>query len=131
MAPNAPTDLPKRSWIATLKRTFTEFKDDNLTDWAAALTYYAVLALFPAIIALVSILGLVIDRATIVKVLTDTISSIGPSSAIETFKGPIDQIATNDSAAGIMLVVGLATALWSASGYIGAFMRASNAIYER
>jgi membrane protein len=129
--PQAPTDLPKRSWMATLKRTFSEFKDDNLTDWAAALTYYAVLALFPAVIALVSILGLVVDRATITRVLTETISSIGPSSAVNTFKGPLQQVTGNNGTAGIMLIVGLATALWSASGYIGAFMRASNAIYER
>src|SRR3954451_16755311 len=131
MAPNAPTDLPKRSWIATLKRTFTEFKADNLTDWAAALTYYGVLALFPAIIALVSVLGLVVDRATITRVLTDTVSQIGPSSAVDTFKQPIQQVTGNNGTAGIMLIVGLATALWSASGYIGAFMRASNSIYER
>src|SRR3954452_2203991 len=129
--PQAPTDLPKRSWMATLKRTFSEFKDDNLTDWAAALTYYAVLALFPAVIALVSILGLVVDRTTITRVLTETISSIGPSSAVNTFKGPLQQVTGNNGTAGIMLIVGLATALWSASGYIGAFMRASNAIYER
>src|SRR4051794_31894047 len=131
MAPNAPTDLPKHSWIGTLRRTFTEFKADNLTDWAAALTYYGVLALFPAIIALVSILGLVVDRATITRVLTDTISQIGPSSAVDTFKTPIEQVTGNSGTAGIMLIVGLAAALWSASGYIGAFMRASNAIYER
>jgi membrane protein len=129
--PDAPTDLSKRSWKATLKRTFSEFKDDNLTDWAAALTYYGVLALFPAVIALVSILGLVIDKATITKVLTDTISQLGPSSAVNTFKGPINQVTGNQSTAGVMLIVGLATALWSASSYIGAFMRASNAIYER
>jgi membrane protein len=129
--PDAPTDLSKGGWKGTLKRTFKEFKDDNLTDWAAALTYYGVLALFPALIALVSILGLVIDKATITRVLTDTISSIGPSSAVDTFKGPINQVTGNQSTAGIMLIVGLATALWSASGYIGAFIRASNAIYER
>jgi membrane protein len=131
MAPTAPTNLSQRTWMATLKRTAKEFQDDNLTDWAAALTYYGVLALFPAIIALVSILGLVVDRATITRVLTETISSIGPSSAVNTFKGPIDQVTGSNGTAGIMLIVGLAIALWSASGYIGAFMRASNAIYER
>jgi membrane protein len=129
--PDAPTDLPKRSWWDTLKRTGKEFKDDNLTDWAAALTYYAVLSMFPALIALLSILGLVVDKATITRVLTDTVSQIGPASAVDTFKGPLNQIAGSNNTAGIMLVVGVATALWSASGYIGAFMRASNAIYER
>jgi membrane protein len=129
--PDNPGDLPKRSWGATLKRTFSEFKDDNITDWAAALTYYGLLALFPALIALVSILGLVVDKATITRVLTDTLSSIGPKSAINTFKGPINQVTGSKGQAGIFAIVGIAAALWSASGYIGAFIRASNAIYER
>jgi membrane protein len=131
VGPDAPTDVSKQGWVGIVKRTFREFKEDNLTDWAAALTYYAVLALFPAIIALVSILGLVIDKATITQVITDTVSALGPSSAVDTFRKPIEQVTGNQSTAGIMLVVGLATALWSASGYIGAFIRASNAIYER
>jgi membrane protein len=130
-APSDPTDVGKRSWLATLKRTFREFKDDNLTDWAAALTYYAVLSIFPAMIALVSILGLVVDPATITRVVTDIVSQLGPSSAADTFKGPIDQISSNQSSAALGLIVGVAVALWTASGYVGAFMRASNAIYER
>jgi membrane protein len=129
-APEEPTDLPKRSWIAALRRTFYEFKDDNLTDWAAALTYYAVLSVFPALIALVSMIGLIADPATITRVLTDTVSSLGPKSAVDTFKGPIASITSNQSRAGIGLIVGLAGALWTASGYVGAFMRASNAVYE-
>ena len=80
-APDTPTDLPKRSWLDTLKRTFTEFKEDNLTDWAAALTYYAVLSMFPALIALLSIVGLVADPATVSRVITETISEIGPATA--------------------------------------------------
>jgi membrane protein len=129
-APDDPTDLKKRSWKDTLKRTFTEFKEDNLTDWSAALTYYAVLSLFPALIALLSIVGLVTDPATITRVLTDTISAVGPASAVETFKGPIEDISANQSEAGLGLIIGLAGALWTASGYVGAFMRASNSIYE-
>jgi membrane protein len=129
-APDAPTDLPKRSWMATLKRTFREFKEDNLTDWAAALTYYAVLSVFPALIALLSIVGLVADPATVTRVITETVSEIGPATAAETFSGPINDITENQSAAGLALVLGLAGALWTASGYVGAFMRASNSIYE-
>ena len=129
-APDTPTDLPKRSWMDTLKRTFTEFKEDNLTDWAAALTYYSVLSVFPALIALISIVGLVADPATITRVLTDTISQLGPSSAVDTFKGPIESITANSGTAGLGLILGLAGAIWTASGYVGAFMRASNAIYE-
>src|SRR4051794_11375924 len=122
-APDGPTDLPKRSWLDTLKRTFREFKEDNLTDWAAALTYYAVLSVFPALIALVSIVGLVADPATITRILTDTVSQLGPKSAIDTFKGPIASITSNSSRAGLGLIIGLAGALWTASGYVGAFMR--------
>ena len=107
-----------------------EFKDDNLTDWAAALTYYAVLSLFPALIALVSIVGLVADPATITRVLTDTVRRSARQSAVDTFKGPIESITANQGRAGIGLIIGLAGALWTASGYVGAFMRASNAIYE-
>jgi membrane protein len=129
-APGDPTDLQKRSWKDTLKRTFTEFKEDDLTDWAAALTYYAVLSLFPALIALLSIVGLVADPATITRVLTETISAIGPASAVQTFQGPIESITANRATAGLGLILGLAGALWTASGYIGAFMRASNSIYE-
>ncbi len=129
-APDDPTDLPKRSWLDTLKRTFREFKEDNLTDWAAALTYYSVLSIFPALIALISIVGLVADPATITRVLTDTISQLGPSSAVEQLQGPIKEITANSGKAGLALIIGLAGALWTASGYVGAFMRASNAIYE-
>ena len=129
-APDAPTDLPKRSWKDTLKRTFREFKEDNLTDWAAALTYYSVLSIFPALIALISIVGLVVDPATITRVLTDTISQLGPSSAVKTLQQPIKDITASSGKAGLALIIGLAGALWTASGYVGAFMRASNAIYE-
>jgi membrane protein len=129
--PDKPTDLSKRSWFGTLKRTGKEFSHDNLTDWAAALTYYAVLSVFPAIIALISILGLVVAPATITRVITDVVSQLGPASAVDTFKKPIEQISSNRSGALLGLIFGIALALWTASGYVGAFMRASNAIYER
>jgi membrane protein len=116
--------------LATLKRTVTEFREDNLTDWAAALTYYALLSLFPALIAAVSLLGLFGDPETTTSSLTEIITEIGPESAAETFSGPVESIVSSRSAAGFALVFGLAVALWSASAYIGAFMRASNVIYE-
>ena len=130
-APNTPTDLSKRSWFGTGKRVVSEFRDDNLTDWAAALTYYAVLSIFPAFIAMLSILGLVVDPATITRVVTDTVSQLGPESAVDTITRPIEQISANRSTAFLGLIVGLALALWTASNYVGAFMRASNSIYER
>jgi membrane protein len=120
----------KTGTIATLRRTATEFMEDNLADWAAALTYYGLLALFPALIAMVSLIGLVGDPKSTTSSLTEIITSIGPSSAAETFSGPIESIASNQSAAGFAFVIGLAVALWSASAYVGAFMRASNVIYE-
>jgi membrane protein len=114
----------------TLKRTASEFREDNLTDWAAALTYYGLLSLFPALVAIVSLLGLFGDARTTTTSLTEIITSIGPESAAETFKGPIESIVSNRGTAGFAFVFGLAVALWSASGYVGAFMRASNVIYE-
>jgi membrane protein len=120
----------RSSVFATLKRTATEFREDNLTDWAAALTYYGLLSLFPALIALVSIVGLFGDPQSTTQKVTDIVTEIGPESAADTFSGPIESITSNRSAAGILFVVGLAVALWSASGYVGAFMRASNVVYE-
>jgi membrane protein len=121
---------PDAGLLATLKRTATEFQEDNLSDWAAALTYYGLLALFPALIAMVSLIGLVGDPKSTTSSLTEIVSEIGPASAAETFSGPIESIASDQSAAGFAFVLGLAAALWSASGYVGAFTRASNIIYE-
>ena len=120
----------KTGWFATLRRTATEFSEDNLTDWAAALTYYGLLSLFPALIALVSVVGVIGDPQSTTRTITDIVTRIGPESAAQTFSGPIESITSNQSRAGIALVVGLFVALWSASGYVGAFMRASNVIYE-
>ncbi|HET7120894.1 MAG TPA: YihY/virulence factor BrkB family protein [Solirubrobacterales bacterium] len=122
--------MESTSWPATLKRTLTEFQEDNLSDWAAALTYYGLLALFPAVIALVSLLGIFGDPQTTTAKLTEIITELGPESGAETFKGPIESIVDNRSAAGFAFVFGLAVALWSASAYVGAFIRASNVVYE-
>jgi membrane protein len=126
--PESPTDLGGRGWWAALKRTVREFKDDNLTDWAAALTYYGVLAIFPALIVLVSILGLVGESAT--RPLIDELGTVAPGPAREIFTSAIKNLEGGQGAAGVLFVVGLLAALWSASGYVGAFMRASNAIYD-
>jgi len=127
--PDSPTDLDKRSWVGVLKRSAAEFKDDNCTDWAAALTYYGVLAMFPALIAMCSLISLVGDPKKTTDALLKIVDSLGPSSAVDTFAKPIQQVASSQSA-GFALVLGLALALWSASGYVGAFGRAANAIYE-
>jgi len=115
--------------LDVLKRTVSEFRDDNLTDWAAALTYYSVLSLFPALIALAAILGLAGSEKTIESLL-EIIGDVGPDSAVETFRGPVETVVNADAGAGLALVISLALALYTASGYIGAFMRASNSIYE-
>jgi membrane protein len=127
----APGGEPAKTGLwPTLKRTLTEFQEDNLSDWAAALTYYGLLSLFPALIAMVSLIGIFGDPRTTTQKLTEIITEIGPESGPETFEGPIKSIVENQTAAGFAFVFGLAVALWSASGYVGAFTRASNIIYE-
>jgi membrane protein len=123
-----PADLSRRSWFGVLRRTVTEFREDNLTDWAAALTYYAVLAIFPALIVLVSGLGLIGESAT--QPLIDNLGKVAPGPAKDIFTSAIENIEGSKGAAGVFFVIGLLAALWSASGYIAAFMRASNAIYD-
>jgi membrane protein len=127
-APDGPTDLPSRSWWAVLKRTIKEFKADNLTDWAAALTYYGVLAIFPAIIALISIIGLIGPSAT--QPILDNLKALTPGPANDILSGAVKQVASSQGGASIAFVFGIVAAIWSASGYVGAFARASNAIYE-
>src|SRR5262245_57847080 len=117
---------PKTGIWPTLKRTAGEFQEDNLTDWAATLTYYGLLALFPALIVLVSVVGLVANPESTTNTLTDIVTKIGPDSAAQTFAGPIKQVTESRSTAGFALLVSTLVALWSAAGYLGAFMRASN-----
>lgn len=126
----APTKVRGAGRWATLRRTVSEFREDNLTDWAAALTYYGLLSLFPAVIAMVSLIGLFGNPTSTTRSLTEIISEIGPESAAETFKGPIESVTEHRGTAGFTFVLGLVLALWSASGYTGAFMRASNVIWE-
>jgi membrane protein len=113
----------------TLKRTFKAFQEDDVTDLAAALTYYAVLSLFPGLIALVSIVGVFGDPRATTEALTGIVRDLSPGTASETFEGPIESLTANRTAAGALLALGLAGALYSASGYVGAFIRASNRIY--
>lgn len=127
-APQEPSDLGARSWWGVLKRTVREFREDNLTDWAAALTYYAILSIFPALLVFVSVLGLIGESAT--QPLLDNLTEVAPGPAQEIFTSAIQNLNESQGAAGVLFFVGLLTALWSASGYVGAFMRASNSIYE-
>ncbi|TYP87842.1 YihY/virulence factor BrkB family protein [Blastococcus xanthinilyticus] len=123
----APTGAdPTPTTGGTLKRTVKEFSEDNLTDWAAALTYYGVLALFPALAALASIVGLLTDPEELTTALTEVV----PESAASTLEPVIQQVAGSSTAAGFGLILGLVGAVWSASGYVGAFTRAANIVYE-
>ena len=126
--PEGPTDLGARSWFGVARRTVREFRDDNLTDWAAALTYYGILAIFPALLVLVSILGLAGESAT--QPLLDNLATVAPGPAQEIFTSAIENLQRSQGQAGLLLIIGIATALWSASSYVGAFIRASNSIYE-
>jgi membrane protein len=128
--PEGPPHERKGSMAQTAKRTLTEFKEDNLSDAAASLTYRAVLSIFPALVAMIALVSLVADPQVVTRQLTTLVSSIGPPSAAQTFREPISSLANGSSATGILLVVGVAAALWTASGYVAAFMRASNTIYE-
>jgi membrane protein len=111
-----------------LKRTFSHFRGHNLSDWAAALTYYGVLSIFPALIALVSVLGLIGHSAT--QPLLDNLNTLAPGPARDIFTSAIENIQKARGTSGVLFVIGIVLAIWSASGYIGAFMRATNAIYE-
>jgi membrane protein len=126
--PDAPTDLKKSSWLYVARKTLREFSKDQCTDLAAALTYYAVLALFPAMIALLSLVGLVGQGQKTVNTLLQILTDVGASSAASTLKQPLDQL-SQSGGAGIAFIVGLVLALWSASGYVGSFGRAMNRIY--
>jgi membrane protein len=127
-APDGPADLEAGSWTAVLKRTVREFKEDNLTDWAAALTYYGVLSIFPMLLVLVSLLGLV--GTSVTQPLIDNLGKVAPGPAQQILTSAIQNLQSNQGAASLALIVGVAVALWSASGYVAAFMRASNAIYD-
>jgi membrane protein len=125
---NGPTKLPKRSWWTALRRAVKEFISDNMLDWAAALTYYSILSIFPGVIVLTAIVGLLGPSAT--DVLIDNVRQVAPGGARDTVVGVIEQIQGSASFAGPLAIIGLVGALWTASGYVGGFIRASNAIYE-
>lgn len=128
--PQSPADLTKPSWRHVLRKTVREFSSDQCTDLAAGLTYYAVLALFPAAIALLSLVGLFGQQRQTVDTLLGILSDVGAGSAAETLRPTLESLSSASGAAGLALVVGLGTALWSASGYVGSFGRAMNRMYE-
>jgi membrane protein len=127
--PDSPTDLTARSWGYVLRKTVREFGDDHCTDLAAALTYYAVLSLFPAAIAVISLLGVIGQGKQSVDNVMKVLEPLVSTSTLDTVRPALENVATSPGA-GIGLLVGVLGALWSASGYVGAFGRAMNAVYE-
>ncbi|WP_125106647.1 YihY/virulence factor BrkB family protein [Gulosibacter massiliensis] len=127
--PDSPDDLHKRSWKYVLRKTIREFSSDQCTDIAASLTYYAVLSLFPGLIAIFSLLGVVGQGKAASDAVLGIIEQVAPGDTVDTIRGPIEQIAESPGA-GFALITGILLAIWSASGYVGAFSRAMNRIYE-
>ena len=127
--PHAPTDLTKPTVRYALRKTIREFIDDECTDLAAALTYYATLSVFPALLAMVSLLGIFGQGRRTVDSVLEVVGDVGPASVVDTLRGPVEQLVASPTA-GLALVIGIGGAVWSASGYIGAFGRAMNRIYE-
>ncbi|MER7546808.1 YhjD/YihY/BrkB family envelope integrity protein [Spirillospora sp. NPDC127506] len=126
--PGVIADAPPTSWVGALKRTVGEFKHDNLTAWAAALTYYSILSIFPAILVVVSLVGLAGQSTT-----DDLIANIGdmaPGAVRDLLVGSVRQLQGSSGGAGAIAVVSLLGAVWSASGYVGGFMQASNIVYD-
>lgn len=127
-APDTPAQLPKRSWLAVLKGTVKEFQDDELADRAAALTYYGVLSLFPALLLLVSLLGIAGKSAT--QEVLDNLKKLTPGSARDIISDAVTQLQGRGGVGSVMAVIGVVLALWSASGYVAAFIRSANAVYD-
>jgi len=129
-AERRPERGPRRrsAALATARRAVTRFQDDDLGDRAAALTYYAMLSLFPGLIVLVALLGLLGQYPRTTNALLDIVGELAPSSTVASLRGPIEGIVRNKGGAGALLGVGLTASMWSASGYVGALTRALNAI---
>ncbi len=127
--PDSLTDVEKPSWKHVLKRTFREFSRDQSPDLAAGLTYYAVLSAFPGLLAVFSLLGVIGQGPQAADAVLDIVGQIAPGDTVQTLRGPIEELA-NSPSAGVALISGIVLALWSASGYVGAFSRAMNRIWE-
>ncbi|WP_163720337.1 YihY/virulence factor BrkB family protein [Mycolicibacterium psychrotolerans] len=127
--PDSPTELTRPSLLYVLRQTAGEFTRDQCMDLAAALTYYAVLSLFPALLVVMSLLGVVGQGERTADTILGIVDDVSPGAAVDVLRQPIEQL-VNAPSAGFTLVAGLLGALWSASGYVGAFGRAMNRIYE-
>src|SRR4029450_5980030 len=125
---DTPTELKGKGLFAAVKRTFKQFSEDNISDWAAALTYYGLLSIFPGLLVLVSILGMLSNNGQ--QTVQSTVREVAPSQQLQSLVQTVLSQVQDPGKAGIAALIGIAVAFWSASGYIAAFMRASNAIYD-
>jgi membrane protein len=126
----APSEIPARGWKDILWRVYYGISEDRILANAAGVTFYALLALFPGIAALVSIYGLFSDPSTIADHL-DTISGFAPGGAIDVIREQLTRLTAQGQATlGISFVVGLAISLWSANSGIKALFDALNVVYE-
>jgi membrane protein len=126
--PDSPTQLKGKGIFAAVKRTFKQFSEDNISDWAAALTYYGVLSIFPGLLVIVSLLGLLGSDGQ--KTVEDAVTELAPNKQLQDLVGTVLDQVQGTGKAGLAAIIGIVVAFWSASGYIAAFMRASNAIYD-
>lgn len=129
-APRRAERVPLSALPDVAKRTLTRYREENMTDWAAALTYYGLLALFPTLIALVALLGILGRHPETTNALLDIVGDVGSEDTVEAVREPLQNVIENRGGAGALLGIGLIGALWSASGYIGAFSRAGNVVWE-
>jgi membrane protein len=111
-----------------IKGTLREFRDDELSDRAAALTYYGVLSLFPALLVLVSLVG--VAGKSVTGTLLDNLQQLAPGSARDIITEAVRQLQRDAGVGSVMAIAGIALAVWSASGYVAAFIRAANAVYD-
>nr|WP_258177657.1 YihY/virulence factor BrkB family protein [Streptomyces solincola] len=123
-----PVELRASSWRAVLKRTVAEFMEDELPDKAAALTYYSVLSIFPALLVMVSALGVIGESAT--RAVLDSLQKLAPGPVRDILGNAVQQLQDASGASGVVAVISLVAAVWSASGYVGAFIRTANAVYD-
>src|SRR3954452_18352049 len=126
--PHSPAGLRGKGILAALRRTFKQFSEDNISDWAAALTYYGVLSIFPGVLVLVSIMGMLSSNGQ--RTVQDTVGQITSNQQIEDLVSTVLNQVKDPGTAGFAAIIGIVLAFWSASGYIAAFMRASNSVYD-
>lgn len=126
--PASPTRLTRGAMSAAARGAVKEFAEDKATDWAAALTYYAVLSIFPGLLVIVSLVGL-LKRSAVTPFL-DNLTAVAPGPVKTILQESVDGLQSSRGTAGFVAIIGVLVAIWSASGYVGAFMRAANEIYD-